>query len=247
MRISLIALAAFTLTATLAAQPAVQVVPVHIVSTVERISTLYDITHSKKVGKHNVYICNDGAAPVRISPERVLMALNGLPALRPDEAAALMRNAYNHNPKLDIVRYIEYGALGATIIGAGGLVAISSKGVAALAAGTSAAHMFGDKIKGEVPSLEPFLAQMLSSDPIQLNAAGAPGDCTTKVIFTGVIKDVRGFDVTIQVPSNATLTSAPLPSTLPPPTPPPPTSLPSPAARISWLNVPDLCPELAAE
>jgi hypothetical protein len=181
----------------------IQTVPVRITSTPEAIGTLYAVTHSKKLGKHNVMQCNKGAVPVDVPREITLQELHELPVIDVTEANILMRLAYDHNWKFTIVRYGEYAMIVVGALASGGsstvLFTISTRGMSKLIAGIGVAHLLGDRLKGEVPSLDPFLANALT-DAVHLGPAGSPTQCATRVIFTGVIHGVHGYDVTANVP-----------------------------------------------
>src|SRR6267142_3219036 len=113
-----------------------QTVPVHITSTPEAIGTLYAVTHSKKLGKHNVLLCNDGQVAADVPKERVLQALKDLPVLDVTEALVLMKDAYGKNWKFTIARYAEYGLIIAGVAAGGpgtnALFTISVKGMSKL-------------------------------------------------------------------------------------------------------------------
>lgn len=182
--------------------PVIQFVPVHITSTPELISTLYGATHAKNIGKHNIIQCNDGVTAVDVPKERTLQALKDLPVIDVTEAVILVTQQYNNNPKFTLTRYAEYGliAVGALSGGAGSaVVQLSSKTLARLVAGIGLAHLLGDRLRGEVPSLAPFLANALT-DTVHLGPAGSANQCVSRVVFTGVIHGVHGYDVVVQMP-----------------------------------------------
>lgn len=180
----------------------VTTVPVHITSTPEGIGTLYAVTHSKKLGKHNVYECNNGQVGVDVPPERTFQALKDLPIIDLAEANILMREAYDHNPKFTVARAAEYALIIAGIVssgGVGGIVAVSPKIAAGIVSAIGITHMVGDKLKGEVPSLDPFLANSLN-DTVHLGPAGSPTQCARRVVFTSVIHGVHGYDLIVDIP-----------------------------------------------
>jgi hypothetical protein len=187
-----------------------QSVPVHITSTPEAIGTLYAVTHSKKIGKHNVLLCNDGQAPVDMPRERVLQALKDLPVIDVTEANILMRDAYGKNWKFSVARYAEYALILTGVAASGGtgaIVSISTRGMSKLVGGIGIAHVLGDRLKGEVPSLDPFLANALN-DTVHLGPAGSANQCASRIVFTGVIHGVHGYDLTVQVPTSSVKTAS---------------------------------------
>lgn len=193
-------LAVALLVATLHAQ--VATVAVHVTSTPEAIGTLYAVTHSKKIGKHNVLLCNDGAIPADVPKERILQALKDLPVIDVTEANILVRDAYGKNWKFNVARYAEYGLIVAGMLASGGTsstLTISTKGMSKLVGAIGVAHVVGDRLKGEVPSIDPFLVNALS-DTVHLGPAGSANQCSSRIVFTGVIHGVHGYDVTVQVP-----------------------------------------------
>jgi hypothetical protein len=197
---------------TLSAFAQVQTVPVRITSTPEPISSLYPVLHVKNIGLHTVRMCNQGAVAVTMPPEVVFMGLHELPAISIDRAEVLITDAYNHNPKFTLARLAEYGLVVAGIVtsgGIGGIVAVSAKVSGGIVAGIGVAHVVGDKLKGEVPLLGPFLGSTLS-DSVTLAPAGVAGYCATKTIFTGIIKGVHSLDVTVAVPVAPQLVTKPL-------------------------------------
>jgi hypothetical protein len=179
--------------------PASPTVPVHITSNPESISSLYPVLHTRKIGLHTVRMCNLGAVPVALPPEQVFMALAGLPSMTVERAEALVADSYDHNRKLTIVRFVEYGAILATVVISGGMVAAVPKVSSALGASIPVAHLLGDKIKGEVPALSDILSNVLAAQ-VNLAAAGADGYCATRTIFTPAIKQVKSYEVTVAIP-----------------------------------------------
>lgn len=135
-----------------------------------------------RIGLWTIRACNDGAQAVSIPPERVFLAAPTVRFLAPEQAATVLAMRAKMSTAAQVVRYLEWGAMGATVITGSGLVAASTKVVSSIAIGATAAHTIGDKLTGEIPALGPIGTQL--TDPIQL----APGGCATRVAFAALMK-----------------------------------------------------------
>jgi hypothetical protein len=178
----------------------IRTVPVRITSVPEPIRSLYSVLHTKNIGLHTVRMCDQGEFGVNLDPEIVFQALKDLPAMTVERAEIVVRDAYNHNKKLVIVRLLEYGVIIATFIVSGGVITLAPKFISALGMAIPTIHVLGDKLAGEVPSLASILGTVLVEEVV-LSAAGTKGQCQTRTVFTPVIpkKDLKKYDVTINV------------------------------------------------
>lgn len=153
------------------------------------------------VGLWYCSVCNDYPVQVTLAPERIVMVSGPIPLLRPTEAAQLMGVKRAQSKKFVASEIIEYGLIGAGVIGGSGLFSITPKILASLAAGTGVAHQLQDKWRSQIPAMPTFDGDLFSG-PISL----APGACVTKQVYTRKMaaKSVVPLAFTIQVPSAQT-------------------------------------------
>jgi len=135
-----------------------------------------------RVGLWSIRACNDGMLVATIAPERVIMAAPSIRFLTAEQAAAVLAQRAKSSTLARVIRYAEWGAMGATLITGSGLVAASSKVVGSIAIGSATARTIADRLSAEVPSIGPLGPQLV--EPLQLPS----GACVTRVAFSGLMK-----------------------------------------------------------
>lgn len=131
------------------------------------------------VGTWEVELCNDGPVAVTVSPERVSMASGALQLLRPSQALPLLTAKQQSSRKFVLATVAEYALIASGAIGGGGLFAIGTRGLGALAVGTGLAHQLENRWRSEVPAIPVSASEDLFARVILLDAGG----CSSRSVY----------------------------------------------------------------
>ena len=183
---------------------------VHITTRPEPVTILLPVLRTKSIGLTSVQVCNEGVNAINIPTEQIVASMPDFPYLSSDQAALLVNQSYQSNPKLKWIKIGGYVLLAAAALVTGsnalnGTVQISPKTISAISVGLPVLDQIGKSVQGEVPSISQFSPQLLAGT-FSLTPAGQVGYCTTKIMFGTLVGKTptpfKAYDLTLQLPYN---------------------------------------------
>lgn len=125
-----------------------------------------------EIGRWECYAMNlNGQEPATLTPAGFALDFLELRQIDPIQVVEIFTVKQKRTGKAIAVEILSYALLGVTYVTSTGVLAMTTKQAASLGVGATGAHLYSDKLAGEIPSTVPAIGTQLTQ-PITLPPGG---------------------------------------------------------------------------